>query len=134
MWTATPLFEQKAVFRVNEEKAHQHVQSSHSQTSTDNERFPEIYLNIAGLLQPPNIHRFLLTCIDCFTCCPVAVSTTNTSSETVPKAFLYHWISTYGILLTVITDRGVLLEYKLFADFFTLLGLKHSQDCISPFV
>ena len=86
--------------------------------------FDKIHLDIVGPLPPSRGYTYLLTCIDHFTRWPEAILITNITEETVARAFVSGWISRFGTLSTVTTDRGCQFESALWEKLMQLLGSK----------
>lgn len=64
-------------------------------------------------------------CANRFTHGSVAGAIVDTFSETVSEAFMYDWISIFGVLSTVTTERDAQFQPKLSTDLSTLRGFKH---------
>ena len=92
--------------------------------TTPNARFDHIHLDIVGPLPPSQGCRYLLTCIDRFTRWPEAIPVSDITAKTVARAFVTHWISTFGVPSTVTTDHGTQFESSLFTALTNLLGTK----------
>lgn len=105
-------------------KVHRHVHTIPTQFPCT-ARFSHVHIDIVGPLPPSNGFTHLLTCVDRFTRWPMAIPIADTSSETVSKVFLHHWISVFGVPSTITTDRGAQFQSKLFRDFVSLLGCQH---------
>ena len=69
-------------------------------------RFEHVHVNLVGPFPPDRGLRYLLTIIDRTTKWPEAIPITEATSEVVLQAFLDHWISRFGIPVTVMSDRG----------------------------
>ena len=69
-------------------------------------RFEHVHVNLVGPFPPDQGFRYLLTIIDRTTKWPEAIPITEATSEVVLQAFLDHWISRFGIPVTVMSDRG----------------------------
>ncbi|KAF2345443.1 Integrase catalytic core [Trinorchestia longiramus] len=54
-----------------------------------------------------------------------AVPLVDTSASSVAIAFIFGWISRFGVPLEVVTDRGAQFESELFSNLSSLLGFHH---------
>ena len=77
------------------------------------ERFDHIHIDIVGPLPYADGYRYLLTCVNCFTCWPEAIPLVDIRAEMVADAFFSGWIARFGTPATITTDRGAQFESKL---------------------
>ncbi|XP_063885549.1 uncharacterized protein LOC135113856 [Scylla paramamosain] len=70
--------------------------------TTVSERFDHVHIALARPLPYSNGHRYLLTCVDCFTRWPLADITT----DSVAQVFIAKWVSRFGVPLNLTSDRG----------------------------
>lgn len=105
-------------------KVRPHAQSSPPQISTDNTSFAHVKLDIVGSFPLADRYRFLLAHVDHCTCWSMAVSLTDTTSETVFKSFLHPLISTFDAPPTITTDWGAQseLNYSLISSSYLKLN------------
>ena len=69
-------------------------------------RFEHVHVDLVGPFPPDQGFRYLLMIIDRTTKWPEAIPIAEATSEVVLQAFLDHWISRFGIPVTVMSDRG----------------------------
>ncbi|KRZ87482.1 Transposon Tf2-9 polyprotein [Trichinella sp. T8] len=87
-------------------------------------RFDHVHVDIVGPLPPSRGFSYLLTVIDRFTRWPEVVPLTNTSADTVCRAFLSTWVARFGIPSIVTTDQGRQFQSALWRELTTALGIK----------
>ncbi|KRY23942.1 Transposon Tf2-6 polyprotein [Trichinella patagoniensis] len=87
-------------------KVHRHTKTPLEIFTVPDRRFDHVHVDIVGPLPPSRGFSYLLTVIDRFTRWPEVVPLTNTSTDTVCRAFLSTWVARFGILTIVTTDQG----------------------------
>ena len=87
-------------------KISRHNKPVFSKFDEPTERFDHIHIDIVEPLPYADGFRYLLTCVDRFTCWPEAIPLVNIRAETVADAFFSGWIARFGTLATITTDRG----------------------------
>ena len=65
---------------------------------------------------------YLLTIVDRFTRWPEAIPLSDISALTCARAFLYHWVSRYGVPSILTSDRGRQFVSELWRKIAALLG------------
>ena len=83
-----------------------------------------VRIDIVGPLPPSHGFRYILTCIDQFTRWPESIPITEIMAETVAQAFVNSWIARFGVLSTILTDRGRQFDSCLWNELMQLSGLK----------
>ena len=81
------------------------------------------HVHIVGPFSPDQGNRYLLTMIDRTTRWPEAIPLPDTMAETVLRAFLGHWVSRFGVPLTVTSDRGAQFTSHLWKATLEALGI-----------
>ena len=94
------------------------------------DRFQTIHMDIVGPLPPSKTWgstytadcRYLITFIDRATRWFECIPTADMTSETIVNVFLQHWVSRFGVPLTLVTDQGRQFESFFFAQVSELIG------------
>ena len=108
-------------------KVHRHTVSLLSTFATPDARFNQIHVDIVGPIPPSRGYTYLLTCVHRFKRWPEAVPFSDTTTETVARAFVSTWISRIGVLSTITMDRGRQFESSLRQQLMQMLGSKRIQ-------
>lgn len=108
-------------------KAHCHVKAPLQPFPSPRCRFQPVHVDILGPWLLSRGHRYLLTCIDCFTRRTTATPMPDISAEFIASAFLSGWVSHFDAPNTVITDRGAHFESHLWQDLMSFLDTAHNQ-------
>ena len=114
-------------------KIQRHNKSPVGTFATPDARFSQVHLDLVSPLPPSHGHTYLLTCIDRFTRWPEAIPLTDTTAETIVRAFLLNWIAKFGAPKSVTTDRGAQFESSLFQSTMQFLGCeRHRTTAYHP--
>ncbi len=100
----------------------QHNKAPIGSFSSPDARFSHVHLDLVGPLPLSNGQTFLLTCVDRLTRWAEAIPISDSKTETVVRAFLYHWVARFGSPQYVTTHRGVQFESSLFRSLTHFLG------------
>ena len=114
-WTRTCMACQRA-------KVSQHVVAPLTPLPMPDKRFDSLHVDIVGPLPESQGYTYLLTIVDRFTRWPEAIPLSDISALTCARAFLYHWVSRYGVPSTLTSDRGRQFVSELWRKTAALLG------------
>ena len=85
-------------------------------------RFDSLHVDLVGPLPASQGFTYLLTIVDRFTRWPEAIPLSDISAITCARAFLYHWVSRYGVPSTLTSDRGRQFVSELWRKTASMLG------------
>ena len=106
---------------------HTHTVTSVGQFRLPDARFDHVHIDLVGPLPSAQGFTHLLTCVDCFTRWPEAISIPNTRTETVVQAFLSGWIFRFGVPRTCTSDCGGQFKSHLWQHLMQLLGTHRTR-------
>lgn len=86
------------------------------------QKFDAINIDIVGPLPPSRNYTYLLTIVDRFSRWCEAIPLSDIKATTVCDALMHHWISRYGVPLTITSDRGSNFESHTFQSLVNQLG------------
>nr|XP_037289490.1 uncharacterized protein LOC119183146 [Rhipicephalus microplus] len=78
---------------------------------------------LTPLARYPHGNRYLLTCVDRFTCWPEVTPMADLSAAIVAAGFVSTWISRFGCATTIVSDRGHQFKSFLFSELLKHLGI-----------
>ena len=87
-------------------------------------RFEHVHLDLVGPLPPSNGFTHLLTIVDRFSRWPEAIPIADISTITVCRAFLFNWVSRFGLPRLITSDRGTQFTSSLWAAMSSSLGME----------
>ena len=87
------------------------------------EMLDHVHIDIVGALQYSDGLKYLLTCVDLFPCWPEAIPLVDIQAETVADAFFSGWIAHFETPVTITTNRGAQLEFRLWDNLCNQFGL-----------
>ena len=103
-------------------KVSQHVVAPLTPLPMPDKRFDSLHVDIVGHLPPSQGYTYILTIVDRFTRWPEAIPLRDISALTCARAFLYHWVSRYGVPSTLTSDRGTQFVSERWRKTAVLLG------------
>ncbi|GBN33744.1 Transposon Ty3-G Gag-Pol polyprotein [Araneus ventricosus] len=114
----------RACIPCQKSKAHQYTKAPVSQFLPPDARFSHVHLDLIGPLPTSGGFRYCLTMVDRFTRWPEAVSLLDAKAETVAIAFMFNWISRFGLPRKVTCDQGGQFESGLFQMLTRMFGIQ----------
>ncbi len=106
-------------------KVQQHTRTPLQALPHPDSRFEHVHVDIVGPLPPSRGYSYLLTCIDRFSRWVEAIPMPDMTAETCSRALLEHWISRFGVMSSLTSDRGAQFTSHLWQQLMHLLGTKH---------
>ena len=86
-----------------------------------------VFIDILGeLLRTPRGNRYLLVIVDQFTKLRKTVPLKNISASSVSRAFIIHWVFSFGPLTDLISDNGKHFTSKFFLDVCLILKVQNA--------
>ena len=123
----------KACIACQMSKVARHIRAPLRQFELPHRRFDNINVDLVGPLPPSQGFSYLFTIVDRFTRWPEAIPLTDISSATCARAFLFHWVSRFGLPSNISSDRGVQFMSQLWTALAELLGAKlHHTTAYHP--
>lgn len=104
-------------------KVTKHIKAPLEHFDVPARRFDHINVDLVGPLPPSEGYCHLLTIVDRFTRWPEAIPVKDTSTQTVARAILLHWIARYGVPSDITSDRGSQFVSELWNALARLLGV-----------
>ena len=87
-------------------------------------RFSHIHVNIVGPLQQSNGFTHLFTIIDRTSCWMEAVPLVQTTAAACAKVLISHWVSRFGVLQTLTSDRGPQFTSNVWFELCRMLNIQ----------
>ena len=106
-------------------KITRHTRSAIHSIPIPSKRFHAVNVDILGPLEYSHGFTYILMCIDRFSRWPECIPITDIKTDTLINAFVYGWISRFGVPHTIITDRGAQFCSSSWKDLMSFLGIEH---------
>ncbi|XP_008301624.1 uncharacterized protein LOC103373504, partial [Stegastes partitus] len=106
VWASTCMACQRA-------KVQRHIKGPLDPFQIPERRFEHVHVDLVGPFPPSRGFTHLLTVVDRTTRWPEAVPLSSTTSSEVARAFIYSWVSHFGVPLDMTSDRGPQFTSKL---------------------
>ena len=114
-------------------KVHHHVRSPLGTFKVPENRFSHVHVDLVGPLPPSQEHTHIFTIVDRFTRWPEAIPLIKTDAESCAKAFIFNWVSRFGVPGHITSDRGPQFVSKLWSAMAELLGIQlHPTTAYHP--
>ena len=108
-------------------KIHQHVRAPLEKVPVTDSQLESINFDLMSPLPPSQGFSYLLMIVDRFLRWPDAIPFPDISSIMVARAFLDQWVSRFGVLAEIVSDRGAQFISQLWSDIALLLGTSLHQ-------
>uniref|UniRef100_A0AAV2LTK4 Gypsy retrotransposon integrase-like protein 1 n=1 Tax=Knipowitschia caucasica TaxID=637954 RepID=A0AAV2LTK4_KNICA len=105
-------------------KVQRHVKAPLGPFPVPERRFEHVHVDLVGPFPPSRGFTHLLTMVDRTTRWPEAVPLSSTTAPEVARAFLYSWVSRFGVPLDMTSDRGPQFTSELWNAVAGSLGVK----------
>ena len=103
-------------------KIHRHNKAPLQPMEFKGRKFDAIHVDLIGPMDASGQCAYALTMIDRMSRWPEACPIPDISAETVARALVTHWISRYGVPLSITTDRGAQFTSQLWTQLNQLMG------------
>ena len=113
-------------------KVSRHTKPSIQQLPVPLRRFSSVHIDIVGPLSPSGGYTQLLTIMDRTTRWPEICLLADTSAKACALGLVSTWISRFGVLATLTSDRGTQFTSLLWEEVSKILGIKMSRVIPSP--
>ncbi|GBM37261.1 Transposon Ty3-I Gag-Pol polyprotein [Araneus ventricosus] len=114
----------RACIPCQKSKVHEYTKAPVSQFLAPDARFAHVHLDLIGPLPISGGFKYCLTMVDRFTRWPEAVPLLDAKAETVAIAFMFNWISRFGLPERVTCDQGGQFESGLFRMLTRMFGIQ----------
>ncbi len=112
----------KECLQCQKSKVHRHTKAPLAVFKVPQHRFEHVNVDLVGPLPPSQGYTYLLTIVDRFTRWPEAIPLEAIDTVSVARAFVYNWISRFGVPLDMSSDRGAQFTSELWSAMCELLG------------
>jgi transposase InsO family protein len=107
-------------------KVSRHTATSAGDFTLPAARFPHVHIDLISPFPTSTGYTYCLIALGCFTHWPEAIPIPDSTSDTVARALLTCWISSFGCSQTITTDQGRQFESHFFHSLTILCGIQLS--------
>ncbi len=91
------------------------------------QRFSHLHVDLVGPLQYSNSFKYIFTIIDRMSKWMEAIPLSETSVAACAKALTFTWISHFGVVEAITSDRGPPFTSNLWCQLCEMLNISHKQ-------
>lgn len=117
----------KNCIRCQKCKVSRHTKSPLGNYPLTENRFSVLHIDLIGPMPISENKKYCLTIIDRYTRWPEAIPLADIHAETVADALFRHWIPSFGVPSSIVSDQGTQFEALLYKELSRLLGFKKKR-------
>jgi transposase InsO family protein len=117
----------KACLGCQRAKVNRQVQVPPQHIPVPTRRFSHIHVDLVGPLLASKGFTYLFTIIGRTSCWPEAIPIAATTTVDCANALFQGWVSRFGVLAVITSDRGAQFTSSLWAALYSLLNIQHNQ-------
>jgi hypothetical protein len=121
------MYQVKACLGCQRAKVHCHVQVPPQHILVPTRRFSHIHVDLVGPLPASKGFTYLLNIFDIISHWPEAIPIAATTTVDCANALFQGWVSRFGVLAVITSDRGTQFTSSLWAAICSLLNIQHNQ-------
>ena len=99
-------YSSKTCLNCQRSKIQTHTKAPLQQFEPMTKRFNHVHIDLVGPLPESQGFKYLLTVVDRFTRWPKALPVKDIETRTIPRAYVHHWVSRFGVPSLMTSDRG----------------------------
>jgi hypothetical protein len=117
----------RACLHWQQAKIHHHMRLQPQPVLTPQRRFNHLHIDLVGPSQYSSGFNFIFTVTDCTSKWMEAVPLSDTSAAACAEAYIFSWISRFGVPETITSDRGTQFTSNIWSQLCDMLHISHLQ-------